>query len=52
MSCVVHPDVCKEYGRSTVPKIFAFPTGGSEEGMKQVEKGAGTIYFLSARILK
>lgn len=52
MSCAVHPNVCKEYGRTSVPKIFAFPTGGSETGMKQVEKGAGTIYFLSARILK
>ena len=53
VSCEVYQSICDKYGESRVPKIFAFPNGGSNpsDGL-HVEKGAGTIYFLSARINK
>jgi len=53
VSCEAYSDICEQYGEKRVPKIFAFASGGSKplDGV-QVEKGAGTIYFLSARLLK
>ena len=53
VSCEAYADICEQYGEKRVPKIFAFASGGSKpsDGV-QVEKGAGTIYFLSARLLK
>jgi len=53
VSCQLHRDLCNQYGGTAVPKIFAFANGGHtpEEGV-EVPKGAGTIYFLSARLTK
>jgi len=52
VSCEAYQSLCDSYGTPTVPKIFAFPGAvESTEGI-QVPKGSGTIYFLSARLVK
>ena len=54
VSCEVHPTTCEQYGGTRVPRIYAFPNGAdsSFEGGLEVQKGAGTIYFLSTRLIK
>jgi hypothetical protein len=52
VSCEAHPDVCSRYaGGKSVPRIFAFPNGGGGNGI-EVPKGAGTVHFLSERLIK
>ena len=68
VSCEAHPDVCSRYaGGKSVPRIFAFPNGGGGGGGGrggrgggesdpgngiEVPKGAGTVHFLSERLIK
>eukprot|EP00956_Cyclotella_meneghiniana_P004269 scaffold5221_cov51-Cyclotella_meneghiniana.AAC.1 len=47
VSCEAYPTLCKS---TRVPQIMVFPSPESE-GV-EVPKGAGTIYFLSQRLLK
>mmetsp|Transcript_1189 Transcript_1189/g.1625 ORF Transcript_1189/g.1625 Transcript_1189/m.1625 type:complete len:228 (-) Transcript_1189:72-755(-) len=54
VSCQVYKSTCDEFGVKRFPKIVAFPNGGSvrkEDGI-EVPKGTGTIYFVSARLMK
>jgi colicin import membrane protein len=58
VSCEAHPDVCSRYGGRSVPRILAFPNGGGIGGSDpasdsvEVPKGAGTVHFLSERLIK
>jgi len=54
VSCELYQSICDKYGPPSVPKIFAFPNGARVEPDDGIEvpKGAGTIYFLSARLIK
>ena len=58
VSCEAHPDVCSRYGGRSVPRILAFPDGGGDGGGDypgngiEVPKGAGTVHFLSERLIK
>ena len=53
VSCELYMDICDKYGDKRVPKIFAFSSDSSDASKgRQVEKGSGTIYFLSARLMK
>jgi len=54
VSCKAHAKLCYEdFGAHRVPKILVFAEGTAvaEDG-KEVPKGAGTIHFLSQRLLK
>ena len=54
VSCEVYRSVCDLYSVKRFPKILVFPNGDvskKDEGI-EVPKGTGTIYFLSARLLK
>lgn len=60
MSCALYKSTCDEFGVHRYPKILVFPdnnnvNGGGDvrkEGGIEVPKGTGTIYFVTARILK
>jgi thiol-disulfide isomerase/thioredoxin len=54
VSCEVYRSVCDLYSVKRFPKIIVFPNGDVSNGDEGIEvpKGTGTIYFLSARLLK
>ena len=57
VSCEVYKSICDEYGVTRFPKILVFPAEGNGGGTNrddaiEVPKGTGTIYFLSARLMK
>ncbi|KAL9180109.1 hypothetical protein ACHAXT_008079 [Thalassiosira profunda] len=53
VSCEVHQALCDSYRGPGVPRIYAFPGSGTgpDDGV-EVSKGAGTVHFLSARLIK
>jgi len=60
VSCEVYKPVCDEFGVHRFPKILVFTEGSSsnnggdinkDDGI-EVPKGTGTIYFLTARLMK
>ena len=55
VSCQVYRSVCDEFDVKRFPKILVFPESKGEvkkEDGIEVPKGTGTIYFLSARLIK
>ncbi|KAL7536049.1 hypothetical protein ACHAXR_007726, partial [Thalassiosira sp. AJA248-18] len=50
VSCEAYPFICEANGGTRVPRIYAFPS--VDAGGIEVPKGAGTIYFLSSRLMK
>lgn len=54
VSCEVYRSVCDLYSVKRFPKILVFPNGdvSNEDEVIEVPKGTGTIYFLTARLLK
>ena len=57
VSCEVYKSLCDEFGANRFPKILAFPESNNDGSITkddgiEVPKGTGTIYFVSARLMK
>eukprot|EP00986_Skeletonema_menzelii_P018788 scaffold26714_cov160-Skeletonema_menzelii.AAC.5 len=57
VSCEVYKSLCDEFGAKRFPTILVFPQSNNDGSINKddgivVPKGTGTIYFVSARLMK